>query len=42
AIEAAEAIINKPVLTGNQVSLWDAVRLSGIEAKAENMGMLFK
>ena len=42
AIEPVEAIINKPVLTGNQVSLWDAVRLSGIEAKTDNMGALFK
>jgi maleate cis-trans isomerase len=42
AIEPAESIINKPVLTGNQVSLWDAVRLSGVETKAENIGMLFK
>ena len=36
-----EAHLGLPVLTANQVSLWEAARLAGIPCKREGMGRLF-
>lgn len=41
-IEALEDELARPVLTANQVSLWETARLAGIDARSELPGRLFK
>jgi maleate cis-trans isomerase len=41
SIPALEAALGKPVLTANQVSVWQALRLAGMRPVAENAGTLF-
>jgi maleate cis-trans isomerase len=41
SIPALEAALGKPVLTANQVSVWQALRLAGMRPVAENAGRLF-
>ena len=41
-IAEAEAILNKPVLSSNQVMAWHMLRVANIKASAEKGGMLFK
>ena len=36
-----EREIGKPVLTANQVTVWQATRLAGVDATAHGLGMLF-
>lgn len=36
-----EQALGKPVLTANQVTLWQGLRLAGVEAKASGLGALF-
>lgn len=41
-IDELEALIGKPVLTANQVTMWQALRLAGIEQpRAQRLGRLF-
>jgi len=39
-IDGLEAELGKPVLTANQVTLWEALRLAGVEARAQGWGRL--
>jgi maleate cis-trans isomerase len=41
ALEALEAATGKPVLTANQVSAWEGLRLAGVGATPEGPGRLF-
>jgi maleate cis-trans isomerase len=41
-IEALEARLGKPVLTANQVSIWQGMRLAGAPLKRANLGTLFR
>jgi maleate isomerase len=41
-IAALEEDLRRPVLTANQVSLWYALRMAGVEAKVDGYGQLFK
>jgi maleate cis-trans isomerase len=41
AIEALEAAVGKPVLTANQVSAWEGLRLAGSEVVPQGPGRLF-
>jgi maleate isomerase len=41
-IAALEEDLGRPVLTANQVSLWYALRMAGVEAKVNNYGQLFE
>jgi maleate cis-trans isomerase len=41
ALESLEAAVGKPVLTANQVSAWEGLRLAGAGAVAQGPGRLF-
>lgn len=41
AIVPLERALGIPVLTANQVTLWEATRLAGVESKRGDMGQLF-
>jgi maleate isomerase len=41
-IAALEEDLGRPVLTGNQVAFWYALRLAGVGAEVENYGQLFR
>ncbi|MGH2945195.1 MAG: maleate cis-trans isomerase family protein [Solirubrobacteraceae bacterium] len=41
ALEALEAAAGKPVLTANQVSAWEGLRLAGVGAAPHGLGHLF-
>jgi maleate cis-trans isomerase len=41
SIAALEAALEKPVLTANQVSVWQALRLAGVRPAGEHAGRLF-
>ena len=36
-----EDAVGKPVLTANQVTFWEALRLAGQQARADRLGRLF-
>jgi len=40
-IAALEEDLGRPILTANQVSLWQALRMAGVEVKVDNYGQLF-
>ena len=40
-IDTLERDLGRPVLTANQVSLWNCLRLSGVRARVEGYGRLF-
>ena len=40
-IEDCEAAVGKPVLTANQVTVWEGVRLAGRSAPVDGLGALF-
>jgi len=40
-IAALEEDLRRPILTANQVSLWYALRMAGVEVTVENYGQLF-
>jgi maleate cis-trans isomerase len=40
-LDALEAAVRKPVLTANQVTVWEALRLAGRPASAAGLGTLF-
>lgn len=42
AISRLELTLDKPILTANQVLLWAALRLIGINSKVNNYGKIFK
>jgi maleate cis-trans isomerase len=41
AVEALERAAGKPVLTANQVSAWEGLRLAGADTRAPGLGRLF-
>lgn len=41
-VDGFEKIAGRPVLTANQVTLWHALVLAGIEARIRNAGVLFR
>lgn len=41
-IEQIEQRIGKPVLTANQVTIWEGLRLAGAPTRAESIGALFR
>ncbi|MGI8538899.1 MAG: maleate cis-trans isomerase family protein [Rubrobacteraceae bacterium] len=41
-VEEIEAAIGKPVVTANQATYWEAMRLAGDEGKREGLGTLFR
>ncbi len=41
AIQALEEDLGRPVLTANQVTFWQALRLSGVRAPIPGYGQLF-
>jgi maleate isomerase len=41
-IQALEAALDKPVLTANQVTFWQALRTAGVTAPVNRYGQLFK
>lgn len=41
-LDALEERIGKPVLTANQVSIWQGLRLAGADAPREGLGSLFR
>ncbi|HEY2763619.1 MAG TPA: maleate cis-trans isomerase [Pseudonocardiaceae bacterium] len=41
-LDDLEAQVGKPVLTANQVSLWQALRLSGLQPPRRGLGTLFR
>jgi pimeloyl-ACP methyl ester carboxylesterase len=41
-IAALEEDLGRPVLTGNQVAFWYALRLAGVGAEVDNYGQVFK
>jgi hypothetical protein len=41
-IAALEEDLGRPVLTGNQVAFWCALRLAGVGAEVDNCGQVFK
>jgi maleate cis-trans isomerase len=41
-IDELEAAVGKPVLTANQVTMWEALRLAGVAGRAEQLGTLFR
>jgi len=41
-IAALEEDLGRPVLTANQVSLWNVLRVAGTEVRVDNYGQLFK
>jgi maleate isomerase len=41
-IAALEEDLGRPVLTANQVSLWNALRVAGAEVRVDHYGQLFK
>jgi maleate isomerase len=41
-IAALEEDLGRPVLTGNQVGFWYALRLAGVGAEVDNCGQVFK
>ena len=41
-LEALEAVVHKPVLSANQVSFWQALRLAGVEVQQNRLGTLFQ
>jgi maleate cis-trans isomerase len=41
-VEKLEAELGKPVLTANQVSVWEGMRLAGAQPKCAGMGTLFR
>jgi maleate isomerase len=41
-IAALEEDLRRPVLTAKQVSLWYALRMTGVEVALEDYGQLFK
>src|SRR5215469_7741277 len=40
-IAALEEDLGRPILTANQVSLWYALRVAGVDARVDNYGQLF-
>jgi maleate isomerase len=40
-LDLLEAELGRPVLSANQVSMWDALRLAGVEPRLEGRGSLF-
>src|SRR5215471_5137952 len=40
-IAALEEDLGKPVLTGNQVALWYALRMAGVRAQVDDYGQVF-
>jgi maleate cis-trans isomerase len=41
-VDDIEARIGKPVLTANQVTVWEGLRIAGLPAKADRLGALFR
>ena len=41
-VDELEEALGKPVLTANQVTMWEAIRLAGVEPRADGLGMLFR
>ena len=41
-IDKIEQRIGKPVLTANQVTVWEGLRLAGLPQRAEQLGALFR
>ncbi len=41
-IERIEALLDKPVLTANQVTMWGCLRLAGVPAAGTGLGRLFR
>ena len=41
-IAALEEDLGKPVLTGNQVAFWYALRLAGVGAQVDDYGQVFR
>lgn len=41
-IDELEAAVGKPVLTANQVTMWEALRLAGVTGRAQRLGTLFR
>jgi maleate cis-trans isomerase len=41
-IAALEEGLGKPVLTGNQVALWYALRMAGVRAQLDDYGQVFR
>lgn len=41
-IQKIESIVEKPVITSNQASLWNCLRLAGIEDRINGFGQLFE
>jgi maleate cis-trans isomerase len=41
-IPALEERLGKPVLTANQVTIWEGLRLAGVSARTEALGALFR
>jgi maleate cis-trans isomerase len=40
-LDALDARVGKPVLTANQVSIWQGLRLAGADARRPGLGALF-
>jgi maleate isomerase len=41
-IAALEGNLGRPVLTGNQVAFWYALRLAGVGAEVDDYGQVFR
>lgn len=41
-IDDIEQRIGKPVLTANQVTVWEALRIAGLQQRADRLGALFR
>lgn len=41
-LEELEEVLAKPVLTANQVTMWEALRLAGAPRRSESLGTLFR
>ena len=42
ALDEMEEMLNRPVLTSNQVVLWQALRLTGIDEPVAGLGRLLR
>jgi maleate isomerase len=42
SLDLLEAELGRPVLSANQVSMWDALRLAGVDPRLEGRGSLFR
>jgi len=40
-VQELETQVGKPVLTANQVSVWEGLRLMGVPAQADDVGTIF-